>query len=425
VRVDSLAPGGDAVGRQQGGAHEGRATFVALAAPGERVQARLVREKARVAWAELVAVTEPSPARVAPPCPYFGVCGGCQWQHVTLDAQRSAKRAITERAVGIPVDLRAPVAVGTPYRDRARVAVGRRGEVGFRARHEHAIVDIERCLLLGAEAAQALVAIRSVAPAWGPGAEIELQAGNDGVHVAIRPGARGGAAPGTERPPDAAAALAAWRSAGVVGVRIDAGGERADRFGGTGGRANHISAAGTADVDVSEPGGAPLRIPAGGFAQVGRAANAALVDAVNAAIGSDPGKVLELYAGSGNFTRHLVARAAAVLASDADRAAVARGRRNAPGAAWATHPPAPRDVDAETVVADPPRAGLEGENLSAALAARRRLVYVSCDPQTLGRDAARLAREGFVLRDALAFDLMAHTFHVEVVATFDRVSRSG
>jgi 23S rRNA (uracil1939-C5)-methyltransferase len=340
---------------------------------------------------------------------------------VTLDAQRAAKRAIAERALGLPVELRAPVAGGTPYRDRARLAVGRQGEVGFRARHEHAVVDIEHCLLLGSGAAQALIAIRTLAPSWGPGSEIELQAGNDGVHVAVRAGAPVGAATAAAgRSPDAAEALAAWRSAGVVGVAVDAGPPPAGQARGGGARASRISAAGMADVDVSERGGAPLRIPAGAFAQVGRDANAALVEAVNAAVGPDPGKVLELYAGSGNFTRQLVARATAVLASDADRVAVERGRRNAAGAAWATHPPSPRAVDADTVVADPPRAGLEGENLTAALAARRRLVYVSCDPQTLGRDAARLAREGFVLREALAFDLMAHTFHVEVVATFDK-----
>src|SRR3954447_23159911 len=94
VRVHGLAPGGDAVGRQQGGAHDGRATFIPLAAPGDEVNARLVREKARVAWAALVEVRTASPLRVTAPCPYFGVCGGCQWQHVTLEAQRAAKREI-------------------------------------------------------------------------------------------------------------------------------------------------------------------------------------------------------------------------------------------------------------------------------------------------------------------------------------------
>ena len=108
VEIDTLAPGGDAAGRQRDdpaapGPNDGRVTFVPLAAPGERVRARVVREKERVAWAELVAVERPGPDRVAPPCPLFGTCGGCQWQHVTLAAQHAAKRVIVERALGVPV----------------------------------------------------------------------------------------------------------------------------------------------------------------------------------------------------------------------------------------------------------------------------------------------------------------------------------
>ena len=84
VEIESLAPGGDAVGRQRGDAsgqahpNDGRVTFVALAAPGERVRARVEREKGKVAWADLLAVERPGPARVEAPCPLFGRCGGCQ-----------------------------------------------------------------------------------------------------------------------------------------------------------------------------------------------------------------------------------------------------------------------------------------------------------------------------------------------------------
>jgi 23S rRNA (uracil1939-C5)-methyltransferase len=394
VRVDALAPGGDAVGRQVGGAHDGRATFVALAAPGEQVRARLTRQKARVAWAELVAVTTPSPARVTPPCRFFGVCGGCQWQHVELPAQRAAKRAIVERALpGVAVALIAPSDSGAGYRDRARLAVGPNRALGFRARRDHTVVDVDHCLLLAPALDEAMTALRGCAPAWPLGSELELQLGNDGVHVTVD-----GAAPAS----DAARLLEALRPAGVVGVRL----------GRSGGRA------GAADVDIAEPGSPALRVPAGGFAQVGRAANAALVQAVLQAVGPDPGAVLELYAGSGNFTRHLTRLSARVAACDQDRAAVERGRVHAPAASWSVNPPV--TVDADTVLADPPRAGLDPENLRAVLRARRRFVYVSCDPQTLARDTVRLRAEGFVLRQAVALDLMPHTFHVEVVAAFDR-----
>src|SRR5439155_26614862 len=133
--------------------------FVPLAAPGERVRARIEREKGKVAWGELTAIERPGPDRVPPPCPLFGTCGGCQWQHVAPAAQQAAKRAIVARALGSPATpaARAPgsdplapqsggrasvrglpdlIAASPPfgYRDRAKLAVGPGGTLGFRAR---------------------------------------------------------------------------------------------------------------------------------------------------------------------------------------------------------------------------------------------------------------------------------------------------
>jgi 23S rRNA (uracil1939-C5)-methyltransferase len=401
VELESLAPGGDAVGRQApradaGGGDDpdaGRVTFVPLGAPGERVRARLEREKGKVAWAELTAVERPGPDRVEPPCPLFGACGGCQWQQVTLAAQHAAKRAIVDRALATTGT--AVVAASAPYgyRDRAKLAVGVGGVLGFRARRSHELVDVPACPLFTAELGRALPALRALARGLAPGVELEAQAGAEGVHLNVvqaDPTSAGHARREVDR----------LEAAGVVGLTLA-------------GKPSW----GRAEVDVAEPGSAPLLVPAGGFAQVGRAANGALVAAVLEAVGPAPGVVQELYAGSGNFTRHLVARAAAVHASDGDPAAVARGQRNAPGAAWDRRPQA---VAADTVVLDPPREGADRAHLAVALRARRRVVYVSCDPQTLARDARAIAAAGFRLTGAVAIDLMPQTFHVEVVATFDR-----
>jgi 23S rRNA (uracil1939-C5)-methyltransferase len=399
VEVESLAPGGDAVGRQQGGqgaraADDGRVTFVPLAAPGERVRIRVEREKGKVAWGELLAIERPGPDRVPPPCPLFGTCGGCQWQHVTVEAQHAAKRAIVERALAAPV--KAFVAASPPfgYRDRAKLAVGKDGALGFRARRSHDLVDVPACPLFGPELARALPALRNTARGLAAGVEIDVQAGNDGVHVNV-----------VRADPTSAAharrEIDRLGAAGVVGLSL-------------GGKPT----LGQADVDVAEPGSPPLRVPADGFAQVGRPGNAALVAAVVEAIGPSPGTIVELYAGSGNFTRHLVrGGAASVSASDGDPAAIARGARNVPEAAWSPRPPAGA---ADTVVLDPPREGADKAHLDAAARARRRVVYVSCDPQTLQRDARALRAAGFELTAAVALDLMPQTFHVEVVATFDR-----
>ncbi len=404
VEIDGLAMGGDAIGRQRDpagaeSASDGRATFVPLAAPGERVRARIEREKGRAAWGELTAIERPSAARVAPPCPLFGSCGGCQWQHVAIDAQRAAKKAIVERALGIAVP---PVRAAGPefgYRDRAKLTVGEAGTLGFHARRSHEIVDLgepPRCPLFGPELARALPALRALARGMARGIELEVQAGAEGVHLNVMR-------------TDAVSAAHARREidrlneAGIVGLSL-AG----------------KPTLGRAEVDVAEPGSPPLAISAGGFAQVGRAGNAALVAAVLAAVGPEPGIVLEMYAGSGTFTRHLVAvtgERGRVFACDGDPAALERGRRNAPSATWSARPPAEAP---DTVVLDPPREGADRIHLTAAIRARRRIVYVSCDPQTLGRDARHLQADGFHLVGAVALDLMPQTFHVEVVATFER-----
>ena len=377
-------------------AADGRATFVPLAAPGERVRARVVRAKERVAWAELVAIERPGPERVPPPCPLYGACGGCQWQHVTLEAQRRAKKAIVERALGAGVDVETRAA-GAPfgYRDRAKLTVGKGGALGFHGRRSHDVVDVPACLLLGPELARALPALRALARGLPAGTELDAQAGAEGVHLNVsHTDATGGGHAKRE--------IDRLNAAGVVGLSL-AG----------------KPALGATAVDVSEEGGAPLPIPAGGFAQVGRAANAALVAAVMTAVGDTPGVVLELYAGSGNFTRRLVGVATAVHASDGDPSAIDRGKHTAPGAAWALRPQA---VPADTVVLDPPREGADRANLEVALRAIRRVVYVSCDPQTLARDARRLVEAGLRLERVVALDLMPQTFHTEVVATFVRDS---
>lgn len=379
VEVTGLAPGGEAVGRQVGGAHDGRVTFVAFVAPGERVRAQLVRERGRVAWGELRSIERSTPDRVKPSCPLFGRCGGCQWQHVPRAVQLDTKRRIVERALGTALEGVREVSAPYGYRERARLVVGAgpagQRPVGFHAWRSHEIVDVRACPLMSPALTQALPQVRARAQAEEPGTEVALQAGRDGVVARI--GARS----------------YAYRD----GVEL----------------------AGEELIDAAEPGSPSLFIPAGAFAQVGAAGNAALVALVLEQVGTAPGRLLELYAGSGNFTRHLV-KVTEVLASDADRAAVARGRQQVPEAHWLEGPGPDQVGTVDTVVVDPPREGLDAANLTLARLARRRVVYVSCDPQTLGRDGQRLRAAGFRLERAVALDLMPQTYHVEVVASFLR-----
>jgi 23S rRNA (uracil1939-C5)-methyltransferase len=118
VAIESLAAGGEGVAHDE----RGRVVFIPLAAPGDRLRVRVVEEHARFARAEIEAVLEPGPARVAPRCPVFGVCGGCAWQHVDYAAQVEAKRAILREALarigGVAVPEIEFVASPQPYRYR-------------------------------------------------------------------------------------------------------------------------------------------------------------------------------------------------------------------------------------------------------------------------------------------------------------------
>jgi 23S rRNA (uracil1939-C5)-methyltransferase len=365
--ITALAAGGDGVGRDAG-----KVVFVPCAAPGDRIRARVVEAKGSWARAELVAVVAPSPDRVAPPCPAFTRCGGCQWQHVARPAQLAAKQAIVagalRKAVARGLVVRPILDPAAPYgwRRRARLHVDRAGALGFYAARSHDVVALPAagCVQLDPRLDAAVAAIRAARP---PAGELDVALGHDGrIAVAHR-------APW----PDAAALVG---TAGIAG-----------------------------DVEVElEPG---LHARAGDFAQASAAGNAALVGAVVAALGPPRGALLELHAGGGNFTRALVAAGWQVTAAD-----VVAPRRPIDGVRWITAPAA--DAVARlagerfaAVVLDPPRTGaLEVAPRLAALAPA--IVYVSCDPATLGRDLERIDAAP---REAQPIDLMPQTSHVEVV----------
>jgi 23S rRNA (uracil1939-C5)-methyltransferase len=224
--------------------------------------------------------------------------------------------------------------------------------------------------------------------------------------------ARSKGTPATAIPPDRRGELRARvekliGEAGIVGAILDG-----DRVG-------------AGEVDTADPGEPPFFAAADGFAQAGASGNRALRALVEELAGAAGARVLELHAGDGNFTRDLARVAKSVTAVEGDRRAVERLRRNAPAAtalADSAERAARRLVDGkqrfDLVLIDPPRAGArELAPLLPRLAPR--LVYVSCDPVTLGRDAAALAAAGLAPSRAVPLDLMPHTFHVETVCRFD------
>jgi 23S rRNA (uracil1939-C5)-methyltransferase len=364
LAIDRLAYGGDGVAR-----HDGVVVFVPFTAPGERVRARVTEVRKRFARAALEDVLVPSPERRAPPCRYFGACGGCQLQHLTEAAQREAKVGFVRdalRRIG-GADWSGPLpmlaADGFGYRLRARLAA-RGGRLGYHRADSHEVVDVERCPLLVPALDQALAAARAARVPLPR--ELVLAAGDDGV----------AAAPALPGLPD----RELRRRVGAHGYRL----------------------------------------AAGAFFQ----ANAQLLEALVAAAVPEGGGALalDLFAGVGLFTLPLAQRFARVVAIEADPAAVELLRANAPAnvevvaadaAVWLARASFAEPPD--LALLDPPRAGAAGVLPALAAARARRIAYVACDPATCARDLAPLLAGGWRLQSVTALDLFPQTFHVETV----------
>jgi len=379
--IATLAAGGDAVGRDA----NGRVTFVPRAAPGDRLRARIVHATSSFARAELVELITPGPARAEPTCPHvLRGCGGCQWQHVARAEQLAAKHAIVAGALrkldGVrvhPIDDPGP-ALG--WRRRARFHV-ERGRAGLYELGSQRVLPIDHCPQLEPALDAAYAAVAAATP---PDGELALLLAHDG-RIAVA----------TERAWRGAARLLIGR-AGIVGVLA--------------GDQPH----GDVVLEV-EPGlwGGPWD-----FAQASRSGNAALVAQARAALGRGPGRLLELYAGAGNFTRGFTADGWDVTATDA----VAPAKPPPGFHAGPVHEVLARVAGAggpwDAVALDPPRTGAAEAIEGILRAAPRTIVYVSCDVATLARDAARLA--GYRATDAWPLDVMPQTAHVEVVLRLQR-----
>lgn len=353
INVDGWAHGGEGVGRLE----DGRACFVAGAIPGEVVEVEITKDQKRFAHAETVDVQVPSPHRVEPPCPYFGVCGGCQLQHISPSHQIELKyRVLREQLQRIGKQPDPPVTeVRTPkggwpekYRAWARMAADEKGRLGFRRARSHEIEPIDHCLLLTDETQAVLDRAGSD---HAPGREVTIAASE---HMQVH-GARFHASPGAffQAGPAAAEAL--------VTAVLEAVGDIANK------------------------------------------------------------RVLDLYCGGGLLAWFLAANGASVIAVEADPTAVADARRNLSSQDVEVVQGRVEDVlptlDADVVVLDPPRAGAKAAVCEKVAALGPEIiVYVGCDAAALARDVATLAASGYVLDNVVGLDLFGHTSHVEAVA---------
>jgi tRNA/tmRNA/rRNA uracil-C5-methylase (TrmA/RlmC/RlmD family) len=433
LSVGEVVHGGWCVARPA----SGPAVFVRHALPGERVRAVITQRTSKLARADATEILEASPDRVQPPCPHAhpGGCGGCDWQHASLPAQRSLKAAVVRqqlrRIAGIDWDVSVEPMPGEEnglgWRTRVTFAVGRDGVAGLRRHRSHDIMEIGDCPI-----AHPLVAAAAATKRTWPGAAW--------VEVAAAPGSGqraviiGGAAPASE----IAADTVLSQRTGRTGQTGRTG--RPSRSGQTGrtGRTGHAGPAkvvrGTGYLR-QRAAGRDWRVSGAGFWQVHPRAADTLATAVLDALRPQPGEVaLDLYCGAGLFAGVLagaVGPSGTVIGIEADPAAVRDARHNLRATPWArVHRGDAALVlarnglsGASLAVADPPRTGLARpiiDLLSAAGAQLGRIAYVSCDPATLARDIALLRAAGWSLDALRGFDAFPMTHHVECLATLTR-----
>lgn len=380
--------GGDGLSRL-----DGRVVLTPLVLPGEQIVAETVDKL----HARLVRVDSPSPQRVEAPCPYFGICGGCHYQHAPYEFQVEQKVAILREVIRRVAKFDAPqeirVFTGEPwgYRNRTQLRV-RDGEIGYLRAGSHDLCPVDHCPISSPKLNEAISALVDLVkdrhwPAFLTG--VELFTNETEVQFNVIE---------TEKP--VAKHFFDWCSEYIPGY--------------AGGAVEYTAA------------GHQFRVGPRSFFQVNRF----LVDVVaEVATAGEPGEsVLDLYAGAGLFSLPLTKRFGKVIAVESGNSAVSDLRFNAARAGLeieVTRSDAAEylvglDIAPEWVIADPPREGLGKSAVRELLRlSPRGITIVACDPATLARDMALLVAGGYELKSMTMIDLFPQTYHLETVVVLE------
>ncbi len=399
MRLEKMAHGGEALGF-----HEGRAIFVAGGIPGERVRVELEEEHRTWARARLLEVLEPSPFRVEPPCPYFGKCGGCQWQHIDYQAQLQFKREILAEQLSRIGGLEAEVLPTIPspwpwhYRNSVRFRVTPEGMLAFQALRSADLVVIEECYILHPLVEEVLEALEMELP---PISSLKVKVGvRTGQQLLILEAA------GKE-------VLELSTELPISCVLIPPSGPPVVMAG--------------SDFIQEEVAGRLYRISAMSFFQANTPQAERMVELVGEFLAPEGSEtLLDGYCGVGLFGLALAEKVARVIGVEENPFAVNDALLNAEaqGAGNVTfingrmeEVLGQLEERVDLAVVDPPRTGMERRALEGLLRLRpRRLVYVSCDPATLARDLAFLVKGGYELEKVQPVDMFPQTFHIESVS---------
>lgn len=414
-RARDITHGGEAVLETEQGIVMARGAL-----PGERVRVELTGKAQGTLYGRVRELLEAHPERQTPRCPVVEACGGCPLMALGQGAQLAWKKGHVERALAGAVDpgsldvevIPSPDAYG--YRTRARLTFLRTKKglvLGYHAASSREVVDITACAVLAPPLQEALALVRRHMAGLAGRGEARLALGAGGRAV-VQLACDALQAPEVYR---ALEALAAEPALAGVSLTIESGAP-----------VTH----GEVRQQAVDAQGKPVWGPPFGFAQANDRLNQALVAHVLALADAADRKVLELYAGHGNFTLGLAASAREVVAVESDRAAaetcrqnaLERGLGNVRVRAEDAGKVASERATYDVVVLDPPRAGAKDALPGIAAAKPERIVYVSCDPGTLRRDLGLLLGLGYRVTHARGFDMFPHTPHVETVVRLERIA---
>jgi 23S rRNA (uracil1939-C5)-methyltransferase len=427
LRIDSL----DAEGRGVARNVEGKVVFVEGALPGEEVDFQVLRKKSSFEIGRLTKVLGGSSSRQTPRCPHFGVCGGCSLQHTDARTQMAAKQRWLEENLArigkVEAEIMLPIVYGDEWHYRRRARLGARyvpkkggAMVGFREKRSSYITDMHECHVLPDHVSRLILPLRELVERLSIRArlpQIEVAVGDNATVLVIRH-----LDPLT---PQDQEALRGFSERHQVSLWLQpAGPDSAHPF-----HPPENSPGSELYYELPEFGLRFAFRPTD-FTQVNQGVNRVLVSRAVRLLDPRPGeRVADLFCGLGNFSLPLASGGAAVIGFESSRELIERARHNATLNAVVVQfevmnlfepqlgPYAPFDK----LLIDPPREGAVEIVKALPAAWPRRIVYVSCDPATLARDAGVLVHaKGFRLAAAGVVNMFPHTAHVESIALFER-----
>jgi 23S rRNA (uracil1939-C5)-methyltransferase len=441
VTIEKLVYGGDGLARIEGPDGRRKTIFVPLVLPGEKAEVTTVDERPGFARARLNRIVVPVPDRTSPPCPYFGDCGGCHYQHMAYEAQVRYKTTILQETVERIAKIKLPeitahISPPLNYRNRTRMKVApvASGEtkfaIGYYRLASHALLPVKECPISSPLINRAIQAIWTLATTHELPkglAEIEFFADHDDRSLLIEFLTDQGSDERQLREfatqlkaslPEIAGISALPRNPAESNDAVAAPELEASP-------ANQpLMLSGSASVQY-KVGEFTYRVSAGSFFQTNRFLTQTLLDLVTA---NTSGKLaLDLYAGVGLFTLPLTKNFERITAVESSPASHLDLVANAPATVKPIESTTElflenfRGSKPDFVVADPPRSGLGKRVIKGLIKlSPKRIGYVSCDPSTLSRDLPALVAAGYRVTQAHLVDLFPQTFHIESVFRLER-----